>query len=235
LPSQIYDALEAAIINGVLQSGQRLHADDLAEHYGISRIPVREALSSLARAGWVEITPRHGVHVRQRDPRELQDLFEFRADVEALVARWAAVRRTPEDLASLQRAVQNSRAAARDTTDQQLMGYSTQFRDALRNASHNTVLAATSAQLEKRAQFYFSTVAHELGMEWLHVHEQTLKLVRQRDAAAAASLAAQHIAATGTAVHDLLFADALPPQPSRPTSSPDRVTGGTADIGTTTG
>jgi DNA-binding GntR family transcriptional regulator len=235
LPSQIYNELETAIINGILQPGQRLHADDLAEHYGISRIPVREALSSLARAGWVEITPRHGVHVRQRDPQELQDLFEFRADVEALVARWAAERRTDEDLASLQRAVETSRAATGNTNDQQMMAYSAQFRDALRTAAHNSVLAATSAQLEKRAQFYFSAVVHHLGIEWMHVHQQILKPVRQRDAETAATLAARHITATGAAVRDLLFAHELPGRPSPLNSSRGDGTRRAARSGVTTG
>jgi DNA-binding GntR family transcriptional regulator len=175
------------------------------------------------------------VHVRQRDPRELHDLFEFRADVEALVARWAAERRTEEDLSSLRQAVENSRAATGNTTDQEMMAYSAQFRDALRTAAHNAVLAGTSAQLEKRAQFYFSTVVHQLGIEWMHVHQQTLKLVRQQDAASAAALAAQHITATGAAVHDLLFAHASPGQQSSLSSPPEHGARHSARIGAITG
>lgn len=207
LPGRLFSELETAIINGALQPGQRLHADDLAQHFGVSRIPIREALSSLDAAGWVDITPRHGVHVRQRDPQELRELFEFRADIEALVARWAASRRTDADLDAIAEAVALSHATARKGDDEKLLDVSRDFYDALRTAAHNSVLAATSAALEKRARFYFSTVAHELSDEWLHVHEAILDYVRDKDADRAATLAAEHIVTTGEAVDRLLFAD----------------------------
>jgi DNA-binding GntR family transcriptional regulator len=72
------------------------------------------------------------------------------------------------------------------------------------------VLETTSAALEKRARFYFSTVAHELGADWLHVHEQLLELVETRDGDGAAKLAEAHIRNTGMAVRALLFADEPP-------------------------
>ena len=162
LPGRLYAELEAAIINGVLQPGQRLHADDLASHFGVSRIPVREALSSLDQAGWVEIKPRHGVRVRERTVTELHELFEFRAVVEAQVARWAAGRRDETDLRRLEQAVARTRAAVAAHADDQGIGF-VGFREALRQAAHNSVLAATSGVLEKRARFYFSTVEDQAG------------------------------------------------------------------------
>lgn len=204
LPNRLYADLEAAIINGALQPGQRLHADHLASHYGVSRIPVREALSSLDQAGWVEIRPRHGVRVRERTIGELHELFEFRADVEALVARWAAERRTEEDLVRLERAVSRTRAAVAAHADDQGIGF-VGFREALRQAAHNSVLAATSAGLEKRARFYFSTVEDQLGDDWVTVEEHVLEFVRARDGAAAAQLTNQHIVDTGIAVDRILF------------------------------
>ncbi len=173
-------------------------------HYGVSRIPVREALSSLDQAGWVEIKPRHGVRVRDRTVTELHELFEFRADVEALVARWAAERRTDEDLVHLEQAVSRTRAAVAAHADDQGIGF-VGFRAALRQAAHNSVLAATSAGLEKRARFYFSTVEDQLGDDWVTLEEQVLEFVRARDGAAAARLTNQHIVDTGVAVDRILF------------------------------
>lgn len=204
LPSRLYAELESAIIAGTLQPGQRLHADDLAMHYGVSRIPVREALSSLDQAGWVDIKPRHGVRVRERTVTELRELFEFRADVEALVARWAAERRTAEDLGRLEQAVSRTKAAVAARTDDQGVGF-VGFREALRQAAHNSVLAGTSAGLEKRARFYFSTVEDQLGDDWITVEEQVLQLVRARNGAAAAELTNRHIVDTGVAVDRILF------------------------------
>lgn len=203
LTARMHGLLEAAIIHGELRPGERIHADSLAAQYGMSRIPVREALRSLHEAGWVEIKPRHGVHVRERTPSELDELFEFRAVVEGQVARWAAERRTDEDLALLASIVRGS-----DLDEGQPMADgSSEFFAALRTAAGNSVLAASSAALEKRARFYFYTVADQLGEDWRHVHESLLGLVEARDGTGAAEIASRHIADTGKAVRDLLFCD----------------------------
>ena len=210
LPNRLYAELELAIISGALQPGERLHADDLATHFGVSRIPIREALSSLDQAGWVEIKPRHGVHVRERTVTELKELFDFRADVEALVARWAAQRRTAADLANLQQAVAKTRVAVAAHTDDQGIGF-IGFREALRQAAHNSVLAGTSANLEKRARFYFSTVEDQLGDDWVQLEQQVLDYVTEGNGSKAASLTRKHIRDTGVAVHQLLFGRLSPP------------------------
>lgn len=199
LTTRVHDALEQAIITGDLEPGERIHADALAAQYGMSRIPVREALRSLHEAGWVDIKPRHGVHVRERTPQELDELFEFRAVVEGLIARWAATRRTAQDLDLLEACLLSSKEAVTKPTS------GSGFYAALRAAARNLVLAATSAALEKRARFYFSTVEHELGEDWLHVHETVLAHVRDRDAESAEAAAHQHIEDTGKAVAALLF------------------------------
>jgi DNA-binding GntR family transcriptional regulator len=201
LTARVHDALETAIIAGHLKPGERIHADALATQYGMSRIPVREALRSLHEAGWVDIKPRHGVHVRGRTAEELGQLFEFRAEVEGLVARWAATRRTQDDLDLLAARILESRTALEDPAT------GSGFYAALRAAAKNSVLAVTSATLEKRARFYFSTVQHDLGEAWLHVHEAVLEYVQAQDADAAEKVAHQHIEDTGRAVAALLFTD----------------------------
>ena len=202
LTTRMHEALEAAIIAGELKPGERIHADVLAAQYGMSRIPVREALRSLHEAGWVEIKPRYGVHVRRRTAGELDELFQFRAVVEGLVARWAAERRTEADLRRLSDVVEANRGALDDPA----AGAASHFYAALRDAAKNSVLASTSTALEKRARFYFFTVAHELGEDWFHVHERLLDRVRAHDADAAQALACKHVEDTGTAVRALLFA-----------------------------
>lgn len=198
LTTRVHDALEAAIITGDLKPGERIHTDTLAAQYGMSRIPVREALRSLHEAGWVDIKPRHGVHVRERTAKELDELFEFRAVVEGLVARWAALRRTDQDLELLAGRILESRTPGDPAAG-------SGFYAALRSAARNSVLATTSATLEKRARFYFSTVEHQLGEDWLQVHEAVLERVRNGNAGDAERVAHRHIVDTGKAVAALLF------------------------------
>lgn len=206
LPSMLFDQLEEAIITGVLEPGGRIHADDLAAHYGVSRIPVREALRSLHEAGWVDIKPRYGVRVRERTEQELTELFEFRALVEGQVARWAAERRTDAELADLERIVRAGEKAKRSRDHTAVISSSNSaFYDALSTAAHNSVLGTTAVGLRKRARFYFSTVEDQLGGDWIGVHRSLTSAVRESQPDLASQIAAAHILETGAAVRGLLF------------------------------
>lgn len=205
LPSILHENLETAIIAGALPPGHRIHADEIAAFYGISRIPVREALRSLHQDGWVEIKPRYGVRVRGRTEVELTELFEFRAEIESCVARFAAERRGDADLKTLREAAARSALARENRDYAELDVCASLFYAALREAVHNSVMERESAAMEKRAKFYFSTVADKLGLDWTFVHEKLLEHVEARDADAAGALARHHILNTGEAVRKLLF------------------------------
>lgn len=209
LPSMLFDNLEEAIITGALEPGGRIHADDLAAHYGVSRIPVREALRSLHEAGWVDIRPRYGVRVRERTERELTELFEFRALVEGQVARWAGERRSPAELNNLGLAVKAGEKAQRAANHEALSASNHAFYLALSVAAHNSVLDSIAAGLRKRARFYFSTVEDQLGRDWVEVHKTIFQAVADRDLDLASRTAQAHIVHTGAAVRGLLFSPAV--------------------------
>ncbi len=99
---RVYEDLRAAIISGEYEPGERLRAEALAERFGTSRTPVREALMLLEGDGLVGIEPRRGAVVRSFDPADLADLYEVRAVLEARAAGLAAARITPDDLAALE-------------------------------------------------------------------------------------------------------------------------------------
>jgi DNA-binding GntR family transcriptional regulator len=212
LPTQISNTLEEAIISGVLKPGERLRPEALAGHYGVSRIPVREALRYLEAAGWVTIKPRYGVYVSERSEEELTALFDVRAVLEGHVARRAAERRTDSDLARLADVVERSRRAAEiDDDDDALSDLSERFYSTIRTAAHNSVLEANVASLEKRARFYFATVFHDLGRDWVRTHRQLLDAITAQDGDAAALIATTHVEETGRAVHRLLTAQRSDP------------------------
>jgi DNA-binding GntR family transcriptional regulator len=207
LPEQIHEALEEAIITGVLPPGTRLNSDDLAAHYGVSPTPVREALRSLHEARWVAIRPRYGVYVTEHSRQELVELFETRSVIEGAVARLAAERATADELAVLGEVVARSRAAADEGRTSDLRALGRRFYAALRAGAHNSVLAALSATLEKRARFYFTAVEDDLGGDWVAVHDRLCQLVTARAAEDAARVAADHIRGTGRAVAELMLVD----------------------------
>lgn len=89
------------IIGGALQFGDRVTIDALATRYGVSHMPVREALRELQGEGLVVIEPNRGARVRTIDASFVENLFEIRTALEVMMVRRAAARCTPQDIAEL--------------------------------------------------------------------------------------------------------------------------------------
>ncbi len=93
--------LRAAILHGELAAGSRLGEVELAERLGVSRTPVREALSRLAAEGIVEIQPNRGARVATWTVAELEGVFDLRTTVEPQLTALAAAHAGPADLDEL--------------------------------------------------------------------------------------------------------------------------------------
>jgi DNA-binding GntR family transcriptional regulator len=86
------DALREAILTGRYAPGTRLVEENLAAAFGMSRIPLREALRRLEAEGLVVISPNRGAVVRPLAPKDVVDLYEVRLALESLALRRAAER-----------------------------------------------------------------------------------------------------------------------------------------------
>lgn len=95
------------IVSGDLAFGARLTIDALATRYGVSHMPVREALRELQGEGLVVIEPNRGARVRTIDADFVENLFEIRTALEVMMVRRAARRCTPADIAGL-RAIEDA-------------------------------------------------------------------------------------------------------------------------------
>ncbi len=94
----IVDGLRSEILNGELLPGSELHQANIAERFGASRIPVRDALASLAAERLVTIRPNRGAWVVSLSPVEIEEVFELRIMMECNCARAAAAAASPEQL-----------------------------------------------------------------------------------------------------------------------------------------
>ena len=90
MPDRIAQALAARIIDGGLAPGQRLVEANIAAQFGVSHGPVRDALRALERQGLVTIAPYRGAVVREVSVREVTELYQVRAALVGLRARWIA-------------------------------------------------------------------------------------------------------------------------------------------------
>ncbi len=94
----IVETLRAAILSGDIAPGERLNLDDLAQDYGVSRMPVRDALKQLEAEGLVTIYPHRGVEVSQLDAEDIRELFGIRIALEQKAVEMAIGRLRKADL-----------------------------------------------------------------------------------------------------------------------------------------
>jgi DNA-binding GntR family transcriptional regulator len=79
---RIYQKLRLGIMNLELYPGSRVTETELAQRYGVSRTPVREALQRLAVEGYLTVRPKHGCYIRQLDVFELAEYYDVRVGLE---------------------------------------------------------------------------------------------------------------------------------------------------------
>lgn len=97
----IADNLRNMILSGDIGLGVQLKQESLARHFGVSRIPVREALKQLQTEGLIEHTPNAGSVVARRSPEELQEILDIRIGLETRALELAIPNMRPADIKSV--------------------------------------------------------------------------------------------------------------------------------------
>ncbi|GAA3936306.1 GntR family transcriptional regulator [Microbacterium soli] len=103
LTDDVYDRLRDQILRVERRPGDVIYEADLAEEFGVSKTPVREALRLLAHSGWVVVLPRKGYLIRPVELRDVRDIFAIRRMIEPTLAEEAARSATGAQIASLTR------------------------------------------------------------------------------------------------------------------------------------
>ncbi|RMG33822.1 MAG: GntR family transcriptional regulator [Gammaproteobacteria bacterium] len=96
IPERVFCQLREAIVEGEIPPGSRISEAELAARYGISRAPLREAISRLAAVGLIERRPNVGARVIELSAEQLIDIFHVRESLEGTAARQAAERMSAE-------------------------------------------------------------------------------------------------------------------------------------------
>lgn len=188
-----YARLREDIVSGLLPVGEPLLEDRVADRYGVSRTPVREALRRLEQDGLVERAPR-GFRIRRFRPDEVFDIYEARILLEGHAARCAAERHRSVDALRLREAhhrmAQLSDAASRSD------------RVAANQDFHRVIWesAGNHAILELLTRLYLQMVRHTTlndPARWSQAiaeHAVLLEAILERRADDAAGAMAGHIA-----------------------------------------
>src|SRR5262249_54897916 len=110
---RLREAIEDSIATGAFAPGMHLDETELAQRFGVSRTPLREALIQLSSIGIVAMRPRRGAVVAEVPPQRLLEMFEVMAELEAMCGRLAARRMSRDDHAALLEAHEACEAASR--------------------------------------------------------------------------------------------------------------------------
>ena len=219
LVDKLAATLQARMISGELVSGTRLRQEALAEEFGVSRTPVREALRKLQASGLVEVQPHRGALVRAPSSREIRDAYEVRAELEGLAAALAAERIHQEQLDALheiQREFSETLAhllevrsgggleAVPEEDIERWRHANDGFHQRIQEAAANDVLVATLSHLHRSfPRDLTRTVLGEsakLLAENVHEHEQILDAIERREAEEARDLMARHVRHAGALI-----------------------------------
>jgi DNA-binding GntR family transcriptional regulator len=205
---RLREALEEDIVAGRLRPGQRLDEVGLAERFGVSRTPIREALIQLSASGLVEMRPRRGAFVTLLGPRELVESFELMAEIEASCGRLAAQRLGPADRAAITQAQAACCKAAAADDDDAYYPANARFHAAIYAATGNRVLRAEAVRLQTALQPYRRLqlkVPRRIGAS-LAEHEAILEALIKGDGVSAAERIRAHVLVQGERFMSLLAA-----------------------------
>lgn len=190
-----YETLKQAILSGDLEPGQPLVEAVLASWCGVSRTPIREALTRLEQDGLVDRSDR-GMLVRQRSVEEILDIYETLLALEATAGGVAADRRTPHDVRALRRLLQRTDEVLPDDL-RGIVAVNRQFHRAVWRASHNESLVDLLERLNLHlARYPETTLSHPEG--WTAAkrdHKRLVDAIELRDRSAAYEIAHKHITA----------------------------------------
>ncbi|MFE3072990.1 GntR family transcriptional regulator [Streptomyces sp. NPDC059247] len=185
-------AIRDDIVSGVFGRGSRLTEDQLARRYGVSRVPVREALRTLESEGFV-VTRRHaGAQVAEPTEREAADLIDMRALLEPLGAARAAQRRTEAHLKVLRGLVRLGRERAAHGQVEDLRALGSWFHETLAQASGSPPLTTLLTQLRHKIAWMYLVDGPERPVETWDAYGAIVDAVARGDAERARTLTALH-------------------------------------------
>lgn len=218
LADRAFEWLEEEIIKGTYPPGTRLDEVRLAEAFGISRGPVREAIRRLEGKKLVERVARIGCHVAQRSPDELIELLSIREALEGMACRLATSRISAAALRDLEelldehgRQVQNHKES---NYFQRSGDYDFHFRIVQESGNKRLIeMLCEDLYHMLRVYRYRSSARRGRALEALEEHRRILEAMRSRDPDLAERRMREHLAHARQAAEDsMLGGPPLPPQ-----------------------
>jgi len=195
LYQEVAERLRQRIFAHELTPGDWIDEQKLAEQYGISRTPLREALKVLAAEGLVELKPRRGCYVTEISRQDLDDIFPLMAMLEGRCAADAVTHAKPADIKQLQEIHEKLEAAAREGRIDAFFEANQEFHKRIQELANNRWLLSVIQDLRKVLKL---SRLHSLSLEGrlqqsLDEHRAIMTAFKACDGAKAEKLMYDHI------------------------------------------
>ncbi|MGH3089356.1 MAG: GntR family transcriptional regulator [Rubrobacteraceae bacterium] len=193
--------LRALILDGEYRPDERLVEEQVAERLGVSRTPVRQALTMLEAEGLVEIAPNRGAVVCSFSVEDVWDIYDLRAVLEGYAARRAADRIEEEELERLrslaeeQAGISPERAPDREEAIRRIVEGNGRFHGTIVEASRNgrlekLIQRTVEVPLVFKAFYWYTPKERTISN---HYHRQILTALEQRDGERAEIVMREHV------------------------------------------
>ncbi|MEG1537094.1 MAG: GntR family transcriptional regulator [Clostridiales bacterium] len=194
LRNRIFHQLEADIVNGKYPPGFNLAEKTLAEEFGVSRTPLREAMAQLEFEGLVEFVPHKGVMVLGVTRQDIQDIYLIKLTIESLAAKLASERIEKTELTELEETLNLTEFYIGKKDLDKLVELDSRFHDLICKAGKNRPLRAMLANFHNYARMarYKSITTPGRAVKMLEEHRKLLSAIAAGDGDLAYQLSVEH-------------------------------------------
>jgi DNA-binding GntR family transcriptional regulator len=198
LSTRVYDEIKDLILCNEILPGQKLHHQQLSERLGVSRTPVREALTRLVQEGYVSFLPNRGFTCKEIRMQEAEELYELREALEAFTVERAIANLTDSALRGLRAKINSYGRDVQNRFTRERLVYDQDVHLAIAELAGNETLKNTLSHVFERIVLKRRTDGLYDSARGTAAHQEHLLLLEameRRDPAEAVAILRKHIQA----------------------------------------
>ncbi|TXK71270.1 GntR family transcriptional regulator [Paenibacillus sp. N3.4] len=191
--SRVRDKLREDILSGEFKPGVRLRIVDLSNRYGVSQMPIREALQQLQGEGLVSLLPHKGASVREVNEKFVSDMYDIRMAIETMLVYNGVSYMKDSDYNRLVAIQEQYEKAAEDGDLLLCLKLNESFHKIINNLAQNPeairIIDRHWGLIDSMRQIFGSNRGTDISND----HRMLLEALKNRDAEAAANIARDHV------------------------------------------
>ncbi|MBM4262931.1 MAG: GntR family transcriptional regulator [Deltaproteobacteria bacterium] len=196
LSARVYNQIKSLILCNEVMPGQKLHHQELSERLGVSRTPVREALTRLVQEGYVSFLPNRGFTCKEIRLQEAEELYELREALEAFAVEKAIANLTEPSLSQLRMKMTSYGKDIEKRFTRERLVYDQDVHLEIAALAGNQTLKSSLAHVFERIVLKRRTDGLYDPARGVAAHQEHLRLlaaIEQRDVDRAVRIAREHI------------------------------------------